>query len=117
IWAWGSIFNTVQDSALVVETDIGKVQPGMPVTITVDAFPNRAFEGTVLKIEPQAQISQNMTMFPVRVNIPNPEHLLKPGMNTGVSVHIGQRQNVLAIPNAALRTARDVASAASVLGL
>ena len=109
--------DTVQDSALVVETDIGKVQPGMPVTITVDAFPNRPFEGTVLKIEPQAQISQNATMFPVRVNIPNPEHLLKPGMNTGVRVHIGQRQNVLAIPNAALRTARDVASAASVLGL
>jgi hypothetical protein len=38
-------------------------------------------------------------------------------MNTGVSVHIGQRQNVLAIPNAALRTSRDVASAASVLGI
>jgi HlyD family secretion protein len=109
--------DTVQDSALVVETDIGKVQPGMPVTITVDAFPNRAFEGAVLKIEPQAQISQNVTMFPVRVNIPNPGHLLKPGMNSGVRVHIGQVQNVLAIPNAALRTTRDVASGASVLGL
>jgi HlyD family secretion protein len=109
--------DTVQDSALVVETDIGKVQPGMPVTITVDAFPNRSFEGTVLKIEPQAQISQNVTMFPVRVNIPNPDHLLKPGMNTGVQIHIGQRQNVLAIPNAALRTTRDVGSAANVLGL
>ena len=109
--------DTVQDSALVVETDIGKVQPGMPVTITVDAFPNRTFEGAVLKIEPQAQISQNATMFPVRMNIPNPGHLLKPGMNTGVSVHIGQRQSVLAIPNAALRTPRDVGSAASVLGL
>src|SRR4029077_11377028 len=109
--------DTVQDSALVVETDVGKVQPGMPVTITVDAFPNQPFEGAVLKIEPQAQVSQNVTMFPVRVNIPNPGHLLKPGMNTGVRVHIGQVQNVLAIPNAALRTPRDVASAASVLGL
>jgi HlyD family secretion protein len=87
------------------------------VTITVDAFPNRTFEGAVLKIEPQAQVSQNVTMFPVRVNIPNPGHLLKPGMNTGVRVHIGQVQNVLAIPNAALRTSRDVASAAGVLGL
>lgn len=109
--------DTVQDSALVVETDIGKVQPGMPVTVTVDAFPNRVFEGTVLKIEPQAQVNQNVTMFPVRVNIPNPGHLLKPGMNTGVRVHMGQVQNVIAIPNAALRTPRDVGSAASVLGL
>src|SRR5256714_14879790 len=56
-------------------------------------------------------------MFPVEVNIPNPEHLLKPGMNTEVEIHIGQRQGVLAVPNAALRTPKDVASAASVLGL
>jgi HlyD family secretion protein len=42
---------------------------------------------------------------------------LKPGMNTEVEIHVGQRQNVLAIPNAALRTPRDVASAAQVLGL
>ncbi len=48
--------DTVQVSALVDETDVAKVQPGMPVTITVDAYPNRAFDGTVLKIEPQAQV-------------------------------------------------------------
>ncbi len=109
--------DTVQVQALVDETDIGKVQPGMPVTITVDAYPNRPFAGTVLKIEPQATVNQNVTMFAVDVNIINPGHLLKPGMNTEVSVHIGDRTNVLAIPNAALRTQRDVASAASVLGL
>jgi len=51
------------------------------------------------------------------VNILNPEHLLKPGMNTEVEIHVGQRQGVLAVPNAALRTERDVASAATVLGL
>src|SRR3989475_3211327 len=109
--------DTVQVSALVDETDVGKVQPGMPVTITVDAFPNRPFDGQVLKIEPQAQVNQNVTIFPVLVNILNPGHLLKPGMNTEVEIHIGQRQGVLAIPNAALRTQRDVASAAQVLGL
>jgi len=51
------------------------------------------------------------------VNIVNPNHLLKPGMNTEVEIHVGQRQGVLAIPNAALRTQADVASAAQVLGL
>jgi len=109
--------DVVQDSAMVLETDVGKVQPGMAATITVDAYPNRRFEGRVLKIEPQAQIVQNVTMFPVLINIENPGHLLKPGMNTEVRIHIGQRQGVLAVPNAALRTQRDVAAGASVLGL
>jgi len=109
--------DTVQIRALVDETDIGKVQPGLLASITVDAYPNRPFEGSVLKIEPQATVQQNVTMFNVLVRIPNPNHLLKPGMNTEVEIHVGQRQNVLAIPNAALRTQRDVASAAQVLGL
>ena len=109
--------DTVQVSALVDETDVGKVQAGMAVTINVDAYPNRTFDGSVLKIEPQAQVTQNVTMFPVEVNIPNPGHVLKPGMNTEVEIHIGQRQGVPAVPNAALRTPKDVASAASVLGL
>ncbi len=108
---------TVEVQALVDETDIGKVQPGMPVVITVDAYPNRPFQGTVLKIEPQSTVSQNVTMFAVLVNIPNPEGLLRPGMNAEVAIQIGQRQNVLAIPTAALRTTRDVGSAALVLGI
>jgi HlyD family secretion protein len=109
--------STVEVQALVDETDIGKVRAGMPVTITVDAYPNRPFRGTVLKIEPQSTVTQNVTMFAVLVNIPNPEGLLRPGMNAQVAIQIGERQNVLAIPTAALRTERDVASAALVLGL
>ena len=109
--------DTVQVRTQVDETDIGKVQPGLPATITVDAYPNRPFEGSVLKIEPQATVQQNVTMFPVLVRIANPSHLLKPGMNTEVEIHVGRRENVIAIPNAALRTQRDVASAAQVLGL
>jgi HlyD family secretion protein len=109
--------DTVQIRALVDETDIGKVSPGLLSTITVDAYPNRPFEGSVLKIEPQATVQQNVTMFNVLVRIPNPNHLLKPGMNTEVEIHVGRRDNVIAVPNAALRTQRDVASAAQVLGL
>jgi len=109
--------DTVQVRTLVDETDIGKVQPGLLATITVDAYPNRPFEGAVLKIEPQATVQQNVTMFPVLVRIANPNHLLKPGMNTEVEIHVGRRDNVITVPNAALRTQRDVASAAQVLGL
>jgi HlyD family secretion protein len=109
--------DTVQIRALVDETDIGKVQAGLQTTITVDAYPNRPFDGVVLKVEPQATVQQNVTMFNVLVRIPNPNHLLKPGMNTEVEIHVGRRENALAIPNAALRTQRDVASAAQVIGL
>jgi HlyD family secretion protein len=109
--------NQVQVRTLVDETDIGKLQPGLMATVTVDAYPQRPFSGTVLKIEPQAQTEQNVTMFPVLVRIDNKEGLLRPGMNAEVEVHVGQRQNVLAVPNAALRTLRDVGSAAQVLGL
>jgi HlyD family secretion protein len=107
----------VQVRTLVDETDIGKIQVGQRATVTVDAFPNRPFEGAVLKIEPQAQTEQNVTMFPVLVRIDNREGLLRPGMNSEVEVHVGQREDVLAVPNSALRTQRDVGSAAEVLGL
>jgi HlyD family secretion protein len=109
--------NLVQVRTLVDETDIGKIQVGQLATVTVDAYPARPFQGSVLKIEPQAQTEQNVTMFPVLVRIDNRGGLLRPGMNAEVEVHVGERQEVLAVPNAALRTARDVASAAAVLGL
>ena len=107
----------VQVRTLVDETDIGKIQVGQRATVTVDAYPNRPFEGSVLKIEPQAQTEQNVTMFPVLVRIDNRGGLLRPGMNSEVEVHVGQREDVLAVPNSALRTLRDVGSAAEVLGL
>jgi HlyD family secretion protein len=56
-------------------------------------------------------------MFPVLVRIDNRAGLLRPGMNSEVEIHVGEREGVLAVPNAALRTQRDVGSAAQVLGL
>lgn len=107
----------VQVRTLVDETDIGKIRSGLRATVTVDAYPNQPFHGEVLKIEPQAETLQNVTMFPVLVRIDNRNGLLKPGMNADVELHIGRRDSVLAIPNAALRTQRDVGSAATVLGI
>ena len=109
--------NLVQIRTLVDETDIGKISPGLRATVTVAAYPNRPFAGVVTKIEPQAFTEQNVTMFPVLVRIENRDALLQPGMNSEVEIHIGSRTRVLAVPNAALRTTRDVSSAASVLGL
>ncbi len=109
--------DTVQIRTLVNETDIGKINPGFDVTITVDAYPNQPLSGNVLKIEPQALEQQNTTMFPVMIRIPNQRNLLRPGMNAEVEIHVGEQDAVLAIPNAALRTQRDLASAANVLGI
>ena len=109
--------NLVQVRTLVDETDIGKIRAGLRATVTVGSYPNQPFEGSVLKIEPLAETVQNVTMFAVQVRIENRNGLLKPGMNADVEVHIGQRDSVLAVPNAALRTPRDVASAATVLGI
>jgi HlyD family secretion protein len=109
--------NLVQVRTLVDETDIGKIKPGISATVTVNSYPNQPFNGEVLKIEPQAETSQNVTMFPVLIRIQNQAGLLKPGMNSDVEMHIGRRDSVLAVPNAALRTTRDVGSAAQVLGI
>ena len=109
--------NLVQVSTPIDETDIGKIQPGQRATVTVDAYANHPFPGDVLKIEPKDTVQQNVTMFPVRIRIDNRDGLLRPGMNADVEIHIVQAEQVLALPNAALRTLRDVGSAAQVLGL
>ena len=107
----------VQVRMLVDEIDIGKMQPGTIAQVNVAAYPNRSFEGEVIKIEPQAVAEQNVTMFPVLIDLENQEGLLKPGMNAEVQVVMASRENVMSVPNAALRTPQDIHIAGSVLGL
>ena len=107
----------VQVRMLVDEIDIGKMQPGTIAQVNVAAYPNRSFEGEVIKIEPQAVAEQNVTMFPVLIDLENREGLLKPGMNAEVQVVMASRENVMSVPNAALRTPQDIHIAGSVLGL
>lgn len=109
--------STMQARALVDEVDIGRMLPGQPVEVTVEAYPGRTFRGTVEKIEPLAVVDQNITMFPVLVHLANPEGLLKPGMNAEVSVAIAQRRGVVAVPNAAVVAIKDLVSVGTMLGL
>ena len=109
--------NSVQVRTRVDETDIGKIRPGLPTKVTVTAYPNQPFDGEVLKVEPQAVVEQNVTMFPVLIKIPNRGGLLKPGMNADVKIQIASRDSVAAVPTAALRAETDVPVTAKMLGV
>jgi len=107
----------MQVRTLVDETDMGQLEPGMVANVKVEAFPDRTFQGTVEKIEPQAIVEQNVTMFPVIVSIDNRGRLLRPGMNAEVEVMVDEAVNVLVVPNNAIVQTSDVGPAAMALGL
>jgi HlyD family secretion protein len=101
----------------VDETDIGKLAPGVPARIQVAAFPGREFRGKVEKIEPQAVVDQNVTLFAVLIDVGNEDGLLRPGMNVDAVFDVASRDGVLLVPVMALRAARDVDATAGILGL
>ncbi len=107
----------VRVRALFNESDIGLIRGGQIASVSVDAYQNRPFTGTVEKIEPQAVIQQNVTMFPVLITLNNEEGLLKPGMNGEVTVTVTELPNVLAVPNDAVRTTREAPAIAVMLNL
>jgi HlyD family secretion protein len=109
--------SVVRVRALVDQTDIGKVQPGQQARVTVEAYPGRPFTGQVMKIEPQAVVDQNVTMFPVLIHLQNEDRLLKPGMNTEVEIEIAQRDDAVVVPNDAVVSMRDATIAGKALGL
>ncbi|TXH26449.1 MAG: efflux RND transporter periplasmic adaptor subunit [Elusimicrobia bacterium] len=85
------------------EADIGKIREGQKVRFTVDAFPNRSFQGEVQQIRLNPTTQQNVVTYNVRVSLSNPDHLLLPGMTAYVSIGVASRDDVLLVPNAALR--------------
>lgn len=109
--------DTVEVRALVDERDIGRIKAGLAVTVTTAAFPDRPFRGEVLRVGAEAIVNQNVTTFPVIVRIPNPQGLLKPGMNAEVEVMIGEERDAVAVPNTALRDPKELDAAADFLGI
>ena len=109
--------NKVRVRALIDEIDIGKINIGQEVTLRVSAYRDRKFTGVVSKIEPQAKEDQNVTTFPVLIDIENRDNLLLIGMNTDVEIEIIKEEVALALPAGSLRTRKDVRSVAMLLGL
>ena len=90
-------------AASVDESDVSRVQPGQPVTVTVDAYPGERFRGTVAQVRLQATVVSNVTTYSAIVDLPNADLKLKPGMTANVEIETARRQDVLRVPAAALR--------------
>ena len=107
----------VRVRALVDEIDVGKVSIGQIVSIKVAAYRDKEFFGTVAKIEPLAKIEQNVTTFPVLIDIDNKDNLLLLGMNTDVVIEILNKDVAMSAPSMSLRTRKDIYSAANILNI
>lgn len=87
----------------VSESDIGSVHNGTPATFSVEAYPDRTFTGTVSQVRQAPQTVQNVVTYDVVVSAANPGDVLKPGMTATVKIITAQRQEVLRVPDQALR--------------
>jgi HlyD family secretion protein len=89
--------------ASVNEADIGNIHPGQPVSFTVDAFSGQTFRGEVGKIRLNASMTQNVVTYTVEINTDNSDGKLLPYLTANVTFEVTKRNNVLMVPNAALR--------------
>jgi HlyD family secretion protein len=98
--------------ASVDEADIGLIrrakEEGRPVEFTVDAYPEDLFTGQIEQIRFSSTVTQNVVTYPVVVAAPNPDLKLLPGMTADLSFQIEKKEDVLCVPNAALRYYPDV---------
>jgi HlyD family secretion protein len=93
----------MQVEAAVDEADVGRLRERMPATFTVDAFPGRTFRGNITQIRKNPQIVQNVVTYTTIIGVANPELILMPGMTANVRIVVDRRENVVRVPNAALR--------------
>ncbi len=87
----------------VNEADIGSISPGQAAIFTVDAFPGEIFKATVEKIRLNATMTQNVVTYTVELITDNTSGRLLPYLTANVRFEVGNRQNILRVPNAALR--------------
>ncbi|MBI2378765.1 MAG: efflux RND transporter periplasmic adaptor subunit [Deltaproteobacteria bacterium] len=93
----------MQVDTSVAEADIGRLSPGMRAEFRVDAYPTKKFEGLVRQIRNSPQMVQSVVTYDAVIDVANPELELKPGMTANVTFVYAERDDVLKVPNAALR--------------
>ncbi|MFL5612512.1 MAG: efflux RND transporter periplasmic adaptor subunit [Gemmatimonadaceae bacterium] len=104
-----TIFTIAQDLtkmqvyAKVDESDVGRIKLGHPVTFKVDAFPKDRFSGTVSQLRMNPTTVQNVVTYDAIIDFQNPDLKLFPGMTAYVTIPVATAENVVKLPNAALR--------------
>jgi HlyD family secretion protein len=93
----------MQVDTSVSEADVGKLRPEMAATFLVDAYPGEQFKGTIRQIRNAPQTVQNIVTYDAVIDVENPELKLKPGMTANVTFVFDEKEDVVRIPNAALR--------------
>lgn len=104
-----TLFKIAQDLSklqlkiLVDEADIGSVRVGLPVSFTVDAFPERRFRGTITQVRKQPETQNNVVAYVVIAEADNPDGRLLPGMTANAQITLERHADVMRVPNTALR--------------
>ncbi len=106
----------MQVDANVSESDIGTVHEGETVRFTVDAYPDRTFDGRVKQVRNAPQNVQNVITYDVVIGADNQDLALRPGMTANVSIETGRRDDALRVPAAALRFHPRIAGGGSAGG-
>jgi len=93
----------MQVDTSVAEADVGKLVAGMAATFTVDAFPGERFQGKVRQIRNAPTTLQNVVTYDAVIDVANPDLKLRPGMTANITFIAAEKDDVLRVPNAALR--------------
>jgi HlyD family secretion protein len=93
----------MQIDANISEADIGTIEEGQTVSFSVDAFPDRKFNGRVKQIRNSPTTVQNVVTYDSVIEVSNPDLKLRPGMTANATIVTAERSGVLKIPNVVLR--------------
>lgn len=97
----------LQMSALVNEADIARIKAGQEVEFTSSAFTNKTFQGTVLRITPEAKTVSNVQYYPVLISCVDPDHQLLSGMSVSASIIVNRKTDILTVPMMAISYAQS----------
>lgn len=108
----------MQINSSFAEADIGSITEGQVAKFHVDAFPNQEFQGVVKQLRLNPTVTSNVVTYDVVISVDNPDEILLPGMTAYVNIEIERKNDVLLVPNSALRfkLAENDAAAGSARG-
>ncbi len=93
----------LEAQVLVAETDVPRVQVGQPVQVTFDALPSQTFTATVVEVALVGQTASGVVNYPVTIALNQADPQIRPGMTANVTIVVEQRDNILLVPNRAIK--------------